>query len=78
MDEAVTHPGHGTPIQMALPLFEVIRELFHRFPNDLQTPDKGALQRFIVQKGLFLQPLHPVGEILGFGVYVLERGSHRS
>ena len=78
MDEAVTHPGHGTPFQMALPLLEVIRELFHRFPNDLQTPDKRALQRFIVQKGLVLQPLHPVQEILGLGVYVLEIGSHRS
>ena len=78
MDETVTHPGYGTPFQMALPLLDVIRELFHRFPNDLQTPDKRALQRFIVQKGLLLQPLHPVQEILGLGAYVLEIGSRRS
>ena len=49
-----------------------------RFPNNLQTAGKRALQRFIVQKGLFLQSLHPVQEILGLGVYVLEIGAHRS
>ena len=78
MDEAVTHPGHGAPFQMAVPLLEVVRKLFHGFPNDLQTPDKRALQRFIVQKGLFLQPLYPVQEILCLGAYVLEIGAHRS
>ena len=76
MDEAVTHPSHGTPFQMAIALLDVIRKLFHRFPNNLQTPDKRALQRFIVQKGLFLQPLYPVQKIPGLGVYVLEIGAH--
>jgi hypothetical protein len=78
MNKAVTHPGHGTPFYMAIPLLDVVRKLFHCFPNDLWTPNKCALQRFIVQKGLFLQPLHPVQEILGLGAYVLEIGSHRS
>jgi hypothetical protein len=31
-----------------------------------------------VQKGLFLQPLYPVQEILRLGAYVLEIGAHRS
>ena len=78
MDETVTHSGHGTPFQMAIALLDVIRELFHRFPNNFQTPDKRALQRFIMQKGLFLQPLYPVQKILGLGVYMLEIGAHRS
>ena len=46
MNKVVTHPGHGTPFQMAIPLLDLIRELFHRFPNNLQTPDKRALQRY--------------------------------
>ena len=45
MDEAVTHPSHGAPFQTAMLLLEVVRELFHRFTNDLQTADKRTLQR---------------------------------
>jgi len=63
---------------MAIPLLNVVRELFDRFPNDLQTPGKGALQRFIAQKGLLLQPLCLAYEMLGLSENVLEIGPRQS
>jgi hypothetical protein len=43
---------------MAISLLNVVWELFNCFANDIQTLDKRALQRFIVQKRDLLQPLY--------------------
>jgi hypothetical protein len=48
VNESVTHAGHGTPFQMAIPLLDVVWELFDRFPNNLQTANKRPLERFIM------------------------------
>jgi hypothetical protein len=41
MGEDITKTGNLFPARARIPLLEIVREFFHRFPDNLEIPDNG-------------------------------------
>ena len=63
MDELVTRAGHLPPLDQRVSGAKVIGDLLHRLANDLQTPDKGPLQRLVGKKSRAGSPCGSIRKI---------------
>lgn len=68
VNEPVTHPRDGAPLNVGVQLAELRRYLLGGFPDELEAPDRRAAEGFVLLEGVERQARASFDQVIGLAM----------